>query len=423
MLAKTLGLVGLSPSRTGSVRKTANACLLPIVMSVTFVLGTNHGTVLQAAPGTQAATLPAPLIMTPILEGATEIEGTYSSPNAKVKVFVDGKKVDSVELDSQNGTFTANLKSPLAMGQKVTAQQVANNTSGNMSVEVEVQPFPHDWGRANAHFTFGVVAAQERDEFSETDLHLALNLEYNWLQPPPGKKRSWLVTSYIDMRLTSIPVLAVAESPPADPALGDPPPAVKQQDSEEDFESFVASRKAALMQAGLYAPVYFKKTTWDFKGDKNALFVGPIVKVGFQTITQAVKSARRDPDDLFEFWAAGARLGHFKFEKSESSTPNLVSYLDITVGRWENFERCVLPPIDRPTENRTGIVSCETNPTLAPEIDFRIGIEGRLKIPKTPLQFGFELNTGQGQDDLRFIIGATFDIAKGVGKLRSPAGE
>jgi hypothetical protein len=52
------------------------------------------------------------------------------------------------------------------------------------------------------------------------------------------------------------------------------------------------------------------------------------------------------------------------------------------------------------------------------ERKWRWGIEGRLKIPMTPLQIGFDANLGAGRDDVRFIFGTRFDIGVLFSKLR-----
>ncbi len=95
------------------------------------------------------------------------------------------------------------------------------------------------------------------------------------------------------------------------------------------------------------------------------------------------------------------RLGHYQFigEGSDNTAPELVSYLDLTVGRWENYQFLdnTLMRVRRP---------------------WRFAAEGRLRISKTPLQVGFDVNAGDGPDDVRFLFGTTFDIGKLFEKLR-----
>ena len=51
--------------------------------------------------------------------------------------------------------------------------------------------------------------------------------------------------------------------------------------------------------------------------------------------------------------------------------------------------------------------------------DIRTMVEGRLKIPDTALQIGFDANLGHGRDDIRFVFGTRFDIGELFGRLRS----
>jgi hypothetical protein len=49
----------------------------------------------------------------------------------------------------------------------------------------------------------------------------------------------------------------------------------------------------------------------------------------------------------------------------------------------------------------------------------RLMVEGRLKIPDTPMQIGFDANLGEGHDDLRFIFGTRFDIGALFERLKT----
>ena len=84
-------------------------------------------------------------------------------------------------------------------------------------------------------------------------------------------------------------------------------------------------------------------------------------------------------------------MGVFQHSRSASEAPELVSYVDITRGRFGDFER-----------------------------PWRYSLEGVFKVPHSPLVLGFNANIGTGgnagfvqpRDDLRFLIGAQFDFAK-----------
>ena len=99
-------------------------------------------------------------------------------------------------------------------------------------------------------------------------------------------------------------------------------------------------------------------------------------------------------NDVFRFYSAGFGVGHFKLENSSDNASELISYVHVTFGKWENFEMN----------------------------HWRIGVEGRLKIPETPFQIGFDANVrvrGSAAGDLRFLLGTRFDLGELLGKLHS----
>jgi hypothetical protein len=103
---------------------------------------------------------------------------------------------------------------------------------------------------------------------------------------------------------------------------------------------------------------------------------------------------------------------------NSNAPPESFSYIDVVTGRFSNLK--TLAPILDKDGNRT----CSTFPVRR----WRIGIEGVLKIPASPFVLGFNANIGQklltpatiqgAKDNLRFFIGAKFDIGKLVGKLQ-----
>ena len=93
----------------------------------------------------------------------------------------------------------------------------------------------------------------------------------------------------------------------------------------------------------------------------------------------------------------GFRVGHFGLDaRRKTIAPELFSYLDVTVGRFDNFRRAVKNPKDP---------DAVTIPT-------RVEFQGRFKIPSTPLSIGFSANMGPGRDDLRIFFGTRFDIGR-----------
>lgn len=302
---------------------------------------------------------PKPIIETPA-EGDQAITGTYSLPATP--------QADSTEPGGQSGS-----------------------------------------GRLRTEFTFGFILSKEREEFSQTDLYLDFSLDATWRQPESDSSNwHWLFNTFFAVRLTSIPVVVDTGTETPEPA--DPP------DETDSISSFIASKKGVLMQLGFYAPWYRESWTWPDEGDSgetNALFFAPLVKFGFQSITEEIKTIRDDPDDLFESRAVGVRFGHLKYQGDTGDGIELVSYLDLTFGKWENFEVCV-GKVKQPTPT-----SCGDAPAGGTKVsNFRTGIEGRLKIDSTvPIILGIDINTGRDRDDVRFIVGTRFNVATLIEKL------
>jgi hypothetical protein len=298
----------------------------------------------------------------------------------------------------------------------------------------------YDWGRVRGYFAGGVIFSKERDDFSKSDIFLDFTLDKNYIAHPwfkifPDRKdeygnvhKSYLFkdfNTFFDARLTSIPVTAKDTTGSAATTCNTP-----------DCEAFITSKKAAMMQAGIYLPMYWHFTTWyrevprlnrASRWEKNALFIAPLAKGGILTVTgnrQTAEAQQFGQDDVFNFYSFGAMLGHFRlharrkqdnwghnlfntfgkpiYESNPNIAPELISWLTLSMGRWENFE------IEVPTGQKDAMgqdIKVRKRP-------WRYEALGRLKIPETPFLIGFDGNFGKGPDDVRFIFGTRFDIGK-----------
>jgi hypothetical protein len=355
-------------------------------------------------------------ITIPLREGRT-IRGkaelaTPSAPPLKnlVEVYVDGDKLEDkannkfdIEWDPVNPgvstrQFTITFKTPIVSGSLV---KVIIN--GVASISTSVTPaIDYDWGRVRAYFSGGVVFSKERGEFKDQDLAFGFNLDKNWYQ---GEKLFKAFNTFFETRLTTIPVPAETKTE----VPGDMP-----TETKTEIDSFLASKKSAMMQIGAYAPMYAQSWRWHHDGFENALFVAPLLKAGILTISNNPDTAESKifgGDDVFNFKAGGFRLGHYKLLNDKNQAPELISYLDITLGKWENFE--VLVP-----KSSKVVVNTGAEPEREQIRKLRWGFEGRLRVPFTPLQIGFDANLGKGRDDVRFIFGTRFDIGTLFAKIK-----
>ncbi len=326
-----------------------------------------------------------------ILDGASLIQlGACDPP--------DGAAAGATCVDSSN-VFTAKFDSRLGAGQVVRVQPLDSNSSplGDPTI-VTVSSAIFDWGRARAYFSGGTVIAKSGSDFSSPSTYLGLNVDYTWFETDWQKNKGgggWLFNTFFDARLTQVPLSTGAGAP----VLSIGPDTVLQ------------SSQSGFVEAGAYAPVYFRNTRWQFRHKDYALFIAPLVKGSFQTARSGnidgltadqAKTAEIDDKDVYRSIAGGARLGHVRLPGSNAS-PQLISYLDLTAGRWDNLRT-----------PRPGVQPVDGAGYLYP---VRFSAEGVLQVPYSPFFVGFGLNVGRGPDDLRFLFGTRFDIGQLLGKI------
>ncbi len=338
-----------------------------------------------------------------IVEGVTLISGV-ATPSAKVRILDVGQGGQSVALplqsgdsapaDATSGVFIANLAAPLYGGQMIEIEQQSANGIHVTGPLIRVAGLA-DWGRVRGSFTAGVVLSYDNNfqapsssgSSSQSTLFLGLNVEKNWkwagLTTGQAFTGRVLFTTFFDIRLTSVPVTASTGT--------------------DAVSTFLTSAKSAELQGGAYLPILISH--WNWQNAPNALFIAPIAKVGFITPTGSVTLEAVNPAQFYSFYGFGARMGHFKLSANSDSAPESMSYVDVVAGRFSNLETLAPLPVRR----------------------WRIEVEGAMKLPATPFVLGFDANIGQNllttqtvqgaKDDLRFFVGAKFDIGAMVAKL------
>ena len=369
--------------------------------------------------------------VSPLAPPAESTPGLAGQPSARV---ASDREVNDGETGSAPAT-------PAPKGKQADGSAGATAAESNESdAEKMIENTDYSWGRVRAYFTGAMVLSRERDDFSKQDLAVGFNLDKNYFQ-----NRFFKINTFFDTRLTAIPVSAQDTATATDTTT---PPPTDSEKEEDKFATFLASKKAVIMQVGAYFPLGV--TNWCFQEEPNQLFIAPIAKGGIQSITNGFKTAeakRVGDDNVFNFYSFGVRLGHYKYEREKTTknkigcgkllakkptrdaaeelmtmsrdvAPELISYIDITRGRWENFE------ILKPVRDAAGNVILDptkddpTNPLTVRLRKYRWSAEGRLKIPNLPFIVGFDGNFGDGPDDLRFLFGVRFDVGKLFTKLK-----
>jgi hypothetical protein len=431
-----------------------------------------------AAPAPAAvAAQGGPVIAGTLREGSNAISGTTPQLPATAAAAAAGTNCSAqVEVHDVSGTgrllqmsggasrgtvgtdntFNLTLQEPFMGGQKIRVDEIMQNCQGpavlpSAVVDVVV---PGDWGRVKGYFTSGILLSQNQNSFSQSSLFLGFNLDKTWRMPgyyhqvkknTQGATRMshWPgINTFFDVRLTSTPVSACNLPSGASGTSGDscaspsptPTPAaaavVRQAadatPSPTPLDTFLSQRKTARFTVGTYFP--FTITSWTYNNRPNALFIAPLAKVGFDTpvgdLTQIQTPTTTTPAgatitptavnqaNFYNFWGYGGRIGHYALTNSRNEAPELISYLDVIFGPYSNLETLIIPE------------QGPTTPVKRTRL-YRLGLEGVMKIPSTPLILGFSANIGQESlglgphtivqragDDLRFLFGARFDAAK-----------
>jgi len=155
----------------------------------------------------------------------------------------------------------------------------------------------------------------------------------------------------------------------------------------------VTKAKGAYVVGGVYIPWLPAFAQWRFRGQRNAFFIGPLANYGFQV---PGKTPAGTPNfNAFRSYSGGFRFGHYRMTvRMKHTAPELLSYLDVTWGKWQDFREAV-------TGNR----------------GTRLDVAGRYKIPYTVLFIGFDANTGPGGSDIRLLAGTRVDVSTILGKL------
>jgi hypothetical protein len=341
--------------------------------------------------------------------------GTGAAPQCKDATY----KGTQVPTDTGALTFAITLGDPLAKGEWVCIEEIdySKKPPGltydpQVGVGQPVELWTYDeastpWGRVRPYLSGGTVLSQNNGQFSSQSLFVGFNLDKNWFARDSTGKLGSLVNTYFDARLTSIPTASCE-------AAGSGSSGCSSSGSggaSANLSNFITSQKAAVIEGGIYVPLYLDSRKWSWGGNDNVLFVAPIFKGGYQSLTEGAQTVTSptpgtsttistvNNQTLYFFYAGGVRLGHYELFNSWNIAPDLLSHLDIVFGKWQNFAQC-----------SSG--SCSgTSTTVLPTM---IELEGRLKIPATFFQIGFDAispltKTSGTKGDLRFLFGVQLD--------------
>jgi hypothetical protein len=376
-----------------------------------------------------------------------------------------------------DGSFTLQMVNELVEGERLHVVQIVPENAlltpvqlAKCMTQVTTVTGKYDWGRIHADFVGGVLISNDSTgtatsgttpsgNFSQAHQFYALSVEKVWSLPGcylrvpgwreatgliqdkcydwdkkelyPAKKMQHLipgVSTYFQTRLTAIPVSTIASNNTMNSMTTTP------------TSNLISTAQTAKVEVGAYLPHLVSR--WEYNHHPNALFLAPLAKVGFDTVTgpSTVTTIaagnvvqQQTFEQVYNFWSYGARIGHMELTRSASRAPEVYSYLDIAIGPYSSLQSYICQPAKTgfPPATSTGTqTTCSQYTDIgdAP-VDsrkrlYRFDIEGLLKLPRTPLYVGLNANIGQkslgaghldrgfaAPDDLRFFFGTKFDIA------------
>jgi hypothetical protein len=255
------------------------------------------------------------------------------------------------------------------------------------------------------------TATVTSDQFSQAAMYLAFETQPSLLAFKDSESlrasRVYL-EPFLDLRLTTIPVAGA--------------PAIQRIEAPD--AAFVQSQKAVQVQGGLLLSYNFG--AFEMGGARFHWGIAPVFRAGFQSVTDSYRAVRvwNFDDDLFDNETGGVRLILYKGPSKAGFVPARewmpTAYLEFSLGQFQNFETATAkagPDQEVVADCLAQPARCLANglPSGDPKTLYdlhsqknRIYIEGRLAL--NYLYLGFDINNGDGGDDLRVIGGLTFDI-------------
>ena len=428
-----------------------------------------------------AATAAAPAV--PATATAPAVPATAAAPavpassacNVKATPLPLAPNTSALVLGGSQTTVL--LKDPLVEGQQICVAITPKAgppaiLSDLVTVGSPAAPPGFDWGLVRAYFTLGALTSQERDQFSHEDLFLSFHLDKSYIRlakqldgsgkPLPDTYRHHPgLNTFFDTRLTALPV-AVQNCTPS--AAGVTPVVTCSNASTgaaaatatPTAEAFLNSQKSARLQFGLYSPIILHqwhvaaRTGSQTNEVPYALFIAPMIKVGFDTTLNGLNQTQQSSStpssvqpigtssEFYKFYDYGFRLGHYAMTADPDVAPKLLSYIDVSVGRFGNLASLLCNTAlytYSPSANTCSPAAGGASLTgiLPWNRELRLNVEGLLEIPATKgFSVGFSANVvfdplgrnGSGAikyvrpaDDLRFLFAYKFDITKIAAKL------
>ena len=404
-----------------------------------------------AAPPAAPKNPATPTIYMPLLANQKVVSGTADKSSSYVTLDVYDPSCDPADflgcdpvayaqgnIKASDGTFALELRSTsdacpivtdtlkgdsscvftLQPGDFVTiaetipgAQSPTRNSVPVFAVSDTYNESAVSWGGVTPVFSTGFILSQNSGQFSQYNLFVGLTVDNSW-----HVGSHYRVDAFAQAQLTSIPAASCqSSSTTSGTPSGGGSSASSCLDINSALNSFISSPKAAVIQGGIFFPIEANSWKWSYHGDTNTFFVAPIIKGGFETVTNTTQTTTSSPGNstttstlnaqgLYRNLSYGLRFGQYKLSNSWNIAPLLLSHLDFTVGKWSSFDQCPSSGCGTDSQgNLTGLI----RPWL-------LGVEGDLKVPSTPFFVGFNTITqitGTRLSSFSFTFGMQVDVS------------
>jgi hypothetical protein len=379
-------------------------------------------------------------------------------------------------VDATAGTYKVTLAEALKQDEWIQIVQVlpagallpGSQTAYCASTPLRVT-YPFDFYRTNLSFVAGVLISNSSSSsatsanFSQANQFYAFNADHAWRLPgydcinslkwgyeggsTCGQANGWHSSrypgdnSFFEGRLTAIPVSTPSTTVTGSNSMG-----------TSSTPTLLTSQKVFRVSTGIFLPWVPIHSSGD---NPQGLFIGPIAKAGFDTITGAGTATNVILPDgtvgtlyfetAYKFYAYGARLGNMYLSQSPKRAPRIEHYFDITVGRYSNLQSyiCHIAPKGGTSKAQPGSSCASDYPQFYSSFSpvdsrkqlYRIDLEGlvRVPIPATAIPFyiGFNANIAQHSwqaenldhgyappDDIRILFGTKIDIGTLLSSLK-----
>lgn len=372
-----------------------------------------------------ASPIPVEVEVADLPAGSEVVAGRVRSnavTDARIRIHEKGdtpRVYEDVIVDVKNGEFAATLGAALKAGQQVLVEALVDRVEvGATSLAIHPNK---DWNAERSALTVGALLSNSENEFSSSHPYIAYyNERTMWGASTKETRKGFgltprVWTAFFEGRLTQ---------------------AKAAQVSNETIPEFIAdqtimptgllqSKQSFMAQGGFASPLISSD------GEDSVWSVGPVVKVGLQTISggtlirgKELKTRKQDgsvetsyedaeTNSVFPFWTAGLRFSRYTFLKPDENgkrRPELGLYVDVGVGHWRYLRKYIREPRSTTTEPGDTTESFVTS-----ACPLRLGAEGRIRLGGLPVEIGFDVVSGWGSDsgpnDARIFFSITREPA------------